>query len=1167
MEYKYPAGTGGGGAADTAKSLLITVRNNTGVTIPERSPVYINGALGNRPTVALAYNTTDATSSKVIGFTVNDIPDNTDGNVIAFGRLEKVDTQDFDPGDALYLGSTPGSITTTKPSAPNHMVFLGIVVISNPANGIIEVEVQNGYELEELHNVQISLPDNKQTIIYDSTTSLWKNALLPVENLAPALADANKAIVRDASGNVVSAPIVNANIAIAADIAVSKLASLAANKLVVTDSSGKLAANSGTVSNNEVVAYNAGTLYTVAGITNTKVGYLSNVTSDIQAQINSKLATTLKGALNGLAELDGSGKVPSSQLPSYVDDVLEYANLAAFPAIGADGIIYIALDTNLCYRWGGSTYVEISPSLALGETSTTAYRGDRGKIAYDHSQTTGNPHSTAIGDISGLQTALDGKFDDPTGTSVQYIAGDGTIQSFPTYYQANKVVILAANGTASTIAKGTPVYASSAFAGKLRVSPARSNSYIHNEKLLGLTAEAINAGADGLIVISGLLENINTSAFLAGQSMWLDSTAGTMTFTKPEAPLYASLLGYCVVPDATVGIMHVNVKSGKDFADVRDVLIVDPQNSDVLQYESSSSLWKNKVLLKASNTLLIAQVGHSLNLGEAVYLNGSVYTKALASAANTAEVVGIVSRVVDVDSFELTLSGEIAGLSGLTAGGVYFLSSAIAGLVTMLEPTAIGQISIPLAVAKSSTSLYVDIKRGVVVGSANARTQVALANSATTSVQNVSSYDAGELAGWVHISGTASQKFYVQAQFVKGADTIYDIAYQVVGDTPPAGFSIAVTNAGVIQAVMPTIAGFTGAFINYALNAPAVGTNYPITVDSTNINVVDSAPLSYRNKIINGNFDIWQRGTPITQTQDIASLNSYTADRWKMGAVRDGVAWRQITVTRESTIVPTASRYAAKVTLGAADCNRVTVEQRIESGNSFVFNSQNGVLQFKLRRIATLHASTTMSVQIYSPNAADNYTTSTLRTAKTFTNMSSLSNTDYTTFTVDVPFNAAFSNGLDITITLNTDAVSTPLAGIGDLFYFAQAQMEVGLRATAFEQRPIGMELSLCQRYAYNIITAGGTRNGFFKATNTTSDMWVYHPVPMRASPVVTGSITITPYNYVTGTTLASTSAYTSILSSTQSIILGISGHGAGTAGAGASFDLSAGLLVVSAEL
>ncbi len=90
------------------------------------------------------------------------------------------------------------------------------------------------------------------------------------------------------------------------------------------------------------------------------------------------------------------GKVPSSQLPSYVDDVLEFADLASFPITGESGKIYIALDTNLTYRWGGSTYVRVNEGVVLGETSTTAYRGDRGKTAYDHSQEIGNPHQTTL---------------------------------------------------------------------------------------------------------------------------------------------------------------------------------------------------------------------------------------------------------------------------------------------------------------------------------------------------------------------------------------------------------------------------------------------------------------------------------------------------------------------------------------------------------------------------------------------------------------------------------------------------------------------------------------------------------------------------------------------------------------------------------------------------
>jgi len=107
-------------------------------------------------------------------------------------------------------------------------------------------------------------------------------------------------------------------------------------------------------------------------ITKANIG-LGNVTNDAQVKRSEM------GVANGVATLGTDGKVPAAQLPAYVDDVLEYDNKAAFPATGETAKIYVAKDTNLTYRWGGSAYIEISVSLALGETSSTAYAGDKGK--------------------------------------------------------------------------------------------------------------------------------------------------------------------------------------------------------------------------------------------------------------------------------------------------------------------------------------------------------------------------------------------------------------------------------------------------------------------------------------------------------------------------------------------------------------------------------------------------------------------------------------------------------------------------------------------------------------------------------------------------------------------------------------------------------------------
>ena len=126
--------------------------------------------------------------------------------------------------------------------------------------------------------------------------------------------------------------------------------------------------------------------------TSNDIRALETKTEDLK---NSKLDASLKGVANGVAELDANGKVLTSQLPSFVDDVIEAENFAALPNEGETGKIYVTLDNNKTYRWSGSAYVEISASLALGETDSTAYRGDRGKVAYDHA-TDANKINSAV---------------------------------------------------------------------------------------------------------------------------------------------------------------------------------------------------------------------------------------------------------------------------------------------------------------------------------------------------------------------------------------------------------------------------------------------------------------------------------------------------------------------------------------------------------------------------------------------------------------------------------------------------------------------------------------------------------------------------------------------------------------------------------------------------
>jgi hypothetical protein len=159
-----------------ARNLEVYVRNQTGSTIPAGAIVYINGATGNRPTITLAQANNDANSAQTFGFVKTAIANNGFGFVIVRGELENVDTSALTEGVQLYLSpTTAGAYTTTKPAAPQHLVYVGICVRAHPTQGVILVAIQNGYELGEIHDIQLGTLANNDLLAYESSTDLWKN--------------------------------------------------------------------------------------------------------------------------------------------------------------------------------------------------------------------------------------------------------------------------------------------------------------------------------------------------------------------------------------------------------------------------------------------------------------------------------------------------------------------------------------------------------------------------------------------------------------------------------------------------------------------------------------------------------------------------------------------------------------------------------------------------------------------------------------------------------------------------------------------------------------------------------------------------------------------------------------------------------------------------------
>jgi Collagen triple helix repeat (20 copies) len=150
--------------------------NGTGSTITKGQVVYISGGQGQRPSVTLAQANGDATSARTFGVAAEAIANGAEGIVVEYGIVQGIDTSSYSVGQTLYLSSTtPGAFQTTKPVAPAHMVYVANVISVNASSGRIFVKVQNGYELDEIHDVLISGPTDGQALIYDGTSSLWKN--------------------------------------------------------------------------------------------------------------------------------------------------------------------------------------------------------------------------------------------------------------------------------------------------------------------------------------------------------------------------------------------------------------------------------------------------------------------------------------------------------------------------------------------------------------------------------------------------------------------------------------------------------------------------------------------------------------------------------------------------------------------------------------------------------------------------------------------------------------------------------------------------------------------------------------------------------------------------------------------------------------------------------
>jgi len=162
----------GGGATN----LVAQVRNQTGSTLTKGTVVYISGASGNKALVSKARADVEATSASTFGIVNANISNNSNGYVTVRGILTGLNTSAYADGDTVYLSpTTAGTFTATKPSAPDQLVTIGVITRSHATQGEMEITIQNGYELSELHDVDVTSIANGNVLIYNSTSGVWEN--------------------------------------------------------------------------------------------------------------------------------------------------------------------------------------------------------------------------------------------------------------------------------------------------------------------------------------------------------------------------------------------------------------------------------------------------------------------------------------------------------------------------------------------------------------------------------------------------------------------------------------------------------------------------------------------------------------------------------------------------------------------------------------------------------------------------------------------------------------------------------------------------------------------------------------------------------------------------------------------------------------------------------
>lgn len=410
-----------------------------------------------------------------------------------------------------------------------------------------------------------------------------------------------------------------------------------------------------------------------------KNSHATGGTDALSASDVGAIPTSQKGSASGVAELDTGGKVPSAQLPSYVDDVLEYANLASFPASGESGKIYVAQDTNITYRWSGSSYIEISQSIALGETSATAYRGDRGKTAYDHSQTSGNPHGLTAGQLNAVTNivVLANGADLNTLVTSGFYRVDGTPVNGPSDVNAAwcEIIVCASNDTVAQT-----IYTLSGVA-EIRIGSSGPSSWTAWSKLWTNNNDGSGSGLDADMLDSKHYTDFPQRGIL--------TTLAEVNTVSMLTGLY-SVRGVQVISGGASYSLLIHAVDAGDSTSAIQTLISGQFSQPLMVYTRKcvgANTWGDwSRLFTTANPPTAAEVGAIYGL---TFTNTSVLTSAFVSDTTysnwgrraTVPLTGVTADMIPEVVFDpdTVTGGVLAPIASCYDGGVYLYAKSVPG--------------------------------------------------------------------------------------------------------------------------------------------------------------------------------------------------------------------------------------------------------------------------------------------------------------------------------------------------------------------------------------------------------------------------------------------------------------------------------------------------------